>query len=256
MTNGRAATAAVVEGFPGGAVDWRIARLASLMARGWLDGEWDADRQLVLPVPGGRLTRVQRCVVSGCPSDAHGASPLCARHRRQFATSKITDLGSWVQSSEADRFERRHCVDSGCAVTGVDGRGCPRSAQGRWRLCSAHTAAWAHRRARHIPFETFLAGAEPLDDLGGCVAACCYLGVVHRHSGLCEVHFRLWREDGTATMEFVLMVPVFLTIFMASFESSLLMVRQILLDQSVDQSMRPLGASQTSTVPSHESVAI
>lgn len=51
---------------------------------------------------------------------------------------------------------------------------------------------------------------------------------------------RLYREDGTASMEFVLMVPIFITIFMASFESGLLMVRQILLDQSVDMTMREL----------------
>jgi hypothetical protein len=51
---------------------------------------------------------------------------------------------------------------------------------------------------------------------------------------------RLLREDGTSTMEFVLMVPVFLTVFMASFESGLLMVRQILLDQAVDKTMREL----------------
>lgn len=51
---------------------------------------------------------------------------------------------------------------------------------------------------------------------------------------------RLFREDGTASMEFVLMVPIFITIFMASFESGLLMVRQILLDQSVDMTMREL----------------
>jgi len=57
-----------------------------------------------------------------------------------------------------------------------------------------------------------------------------------------------WREDGTATMEFVLMVPVFLTIFMASFESGLLMVRQILLDQSVDQSMRELRLGHMNNV--------
>ena len=59
---------------------------------------------------------------------------------------------------------------------------------------------------------------------------------------------RLWREDGTATMEFVLMVPVFLTIFMASFESGLLMVRQILLDQSVDESMRELRLGHMANV--------
>lgn len=59
---------------------------------------------------------------------------------------------------------------------------------------------------------------------------------------------RLWREDGTATIEFVLMVPIFLTIFMASFESGLLMVRQILLDQSVDESMRELRLGHLTNV--------
>lgn len=48
------------------------------------------------------------------------------------------------------------------------------------------------------------------------------------------------REDGTASMEFVLMVPVILLIFMSSFESGLLMTREILLEQSVDMTMREL----------------
>lgn len=48
------------------------------------------------------------------------------------------------------------------------------------------------------------------------------------------------REDGTASMEFVLVVPVILLIFMSSFESGLLMTREILLEQSVDMTMREL----------------
>lgn len=51
---------------------------------------------------------------------------------------------------------------------------------------------------------------------------------------------RMLAEDGTASMEFVLMVPVFIAVFMASFESGLLMVRSILLEQSVDMTMREL----------------
>lgn len=52
---------------------------------------------------------------------------------------------------------------------------------------------------------------------------------------------RLWRDEGaTATIEFVLAVPVIVTIFIASFESGLLMTRQILLDQAVDRTMREL----------------
>ena len=51
----------------------------------------------------------------------------------------------------------------------------------------------------------------------------------------------LWhRDDGTASMEFVLVVPVIITIFMSSFESGLLMTREILLEQSVDMTMRDL----------------
>lgn len=51
----------------------------------------------------------------------------------------------------------------------------------------------------------------------------------------------LWRrEDGTATMEFTLMVPAFMMIFMASFESGLLMVRHTMLERAVDMTMREL----------------
>lgn len=48
------------------------------------------------------------------------------------------------------------------------------------------------------------------------------------------------REDGTATMEFVLVIPAIMAIFMASFESGLLMTRSIMLEQSVDMTMREL----------------
>ena len=50
----------------------------------------------------------------------------------------------------------------------------------------------------------------------------------------------LRREDGTAAMEFVLSVPLLVMIFMASFESGLLMIRSIMLEQSVDITMREL----------------
>lgn len=51
---------------------------------------------------------------------------------------------------------------------------------------------------------------------------------------------RFRREDGTASMEFVVAIPVLITIFMASFESGLLMTRSIMLEQSVDMTMREL----------------
>ncbi|MDP4032068.1 MAG: pilus assembly protein [Pseudorhodobacter sp.] len=48
------------------------------------------------------------------------------------------------------------------------------------------------------------------------------------------------REDGTATMEFALMIPLLLMVFMASFESGLLMVRHTMLERAVDMTMREL----------------
>ena len=50
----------------------------------------------------------------------------------------------------------------------------------------------------------------------------------------------LRREDGTATMEFVLVIPMIMAIFMASFESGLLMTRSIMLERAVDMVMREL----------------
>ena len=60
------------------------------------------------------------------------------------------------------------------------------------------------------------------------------------------------REDGTATMEFVLVIPVIMMIFMASFESGLLMTRSIMLEQSVDIAMRELRLGHISPVTNHQ----
>lgn len=50
----------------------------------------------------------------------------------------------------------------------------------------------------------------------------------------------LQREDGTATIEFVLIIPALLMVFMASFESGLLMTRQAMLERALDMTMREL----------------
>ena len=59
------------------------------------------------------------------------------------------------------------------------------------------------------------------------------------------------REDGTATMEFVLVIPLIMMIFMASFESGLLMIRSIMLEQSVDMTMRELRLGHLTAVTNH-----
>lgn len=48
------------------------------------------------------------------------------------------------------------------------------------------------------------------------------------------------QEEGTATIEFVLFFPVFLTVFMSAFESGLLMTRQVMLERAMDVSIRNL----------------
>lgn len=51
-------------------------------------------------------------------------------------------------------------------------------------------------------------------------------------------------ENGTASLEFVICIPVIMAIFMASIESGVLMTRFILLERSVDMVMRNLRLGQ------------
>lgn len=48
------------------------------------------------------------------------------------------------------------------------------------------------------------------------------------------------REDGTATVEFVIVFPAFILIFLSAFESGLMMVRNVMLERSVDLAVREL----------------
>ena len=50
----------------------------------------------------------------------------------------------------------------------------------------------------------------------------------------------LRREEGTSTVEFVLCIPAFMTIFMMSFESGMFMTKSVLLDRAVDLTIRDL----------------
>lgn len=179
--------------------DWRVQRLTALMGQDWLAGEWDAERQLITPCPRGRLTRVLRCVVPACPSDRYGSEPLCHLHRRQFLASPSADPHAWAGSEEPVAHQRRRCCEQTCTVRGDHGQGCPRPAEGSSRVCNAHRDAWKRRQASGLTFEQFLAQARPLPDLGPCAAACCYLGAAHSRSGLCEIHYRAWRQAGRPT---------------------------------------------------------
>ncbi len=47
-------------------------------------------------------------------------------------------------------------------------------------------------------------------------------------------------EDGSATIEFVILLPVLIMLFLSAFELGLLMVRQVMLDRATDIAVRNL----------------
>ena len=52
---------------------------------------------------------------------------------------------------------------------------------------------------------------------------------------------RFWQcEDGTASIEFVFVIPLVMMIFLASTESSFYMARHVMLERSLDMTMREL----------------
>ncbi|MEM9436024.1 MAG: TadE/TadG family type IV pilus assembly protein [Pseudomonadota bacterium] len=58
-------------------------------------------------------------------------------------------------------------------------------------------------------------------------------------------------EAGVASFEFVLIVPVYFMLFLASFETAMLMTRQVLLDRGMDMALRIVRLN-TATPPQYE----
>lgn len=59
---------------------------------------------------------------------------------------------------------------------------------------------------------------------------------------------RFWRgEDANSTVEFVIIFPIFMVIFIATFEIGMLMVRQVMLDRATDISVRALRLGSWAT---------
>jgi len=51
-------------------------------------------------------------------------------------------------------------------------------------------------------------------------------------------------ENGNATIEFAIMFPIFLSVFLSSFEFGIMMVRQMTLERAVDRTVRELRLGQ------------
>lgn len=60
------------------------------------------------------------------------------------------------------------------------------------------------------------------------------------------------REDGGASVEFVILLPAFLMVFISSFESSLLLTRQVMLERAVDVTVRDIRLDIGSTITQNQ----
>ena len=68
---------------------------------------------------------------------------------------------------------------------------------------------------------------------------------------LTYIRERFGREDGTATVEFVILFPVFIGIFASAFEAGLLSTRHAMLIRATDLAVRDLRLGVDNT-PTHE----
>ncbi|AHM04163.1 Flp pilus assembly protein TadG [Roseibacterium elongatum DSM 19469] len=59
-------------------------------------------------------------------------------------------------------------------------------------------------------------------------------------------------ETATATMEFVIIFPAIMMLFIASFETSMIMTRQVMLERTLDQAVRVLRLAKGLTVSSDD----
>jgi Flp pilus assembly protein TadG len=65
-----------------------------------------------------------------------------------------------------------------------------------------------------------------------------------------SLHIRqfLRRENATATMEFVITFPIIMILFIAVFETSMIMTRQVMMERTLDQAVRILRLANGLTV--------
>ncbi|MGJ8585980.1 MAG: TadE/TadG family type IV pilus assembly protein [Marinosulfonomonas sp.] len=57
---------------------------------------------------------------------------------------------------------------------------------------------------------------------------------------MAAIHLRWRRDNGNATIEFALLFPAFITLFLVVVETGVLLTRGVMLDRAVDMSMREL----------------
>jgi integrase len=176
------------------AADWRLERMARLVAAVDLGEEWDPERLLVIPRPGGRLTGRERCAVEGCSKLRHGTRPVCDSHLGQFSRSGATSIEAWL--GDGLHPLGVYLLLEHCLVADSAGQRCARPMGDPRGLCDTHSQAWHTRRRKGASFEEFLDSARPLASIGDCVVASCFLEAVYQQKQLCRVHYVGWIEQG------------------------------------------------------------
>lgn len=62
------------------------------------------------------------------------------------------------------------------------------------------------------------------------------------------------RDEGAVTVEFVIVFPVFMTLFVSVFESGLMMTKLTMLDRALDLTVRQIRLAPESTAITHDAV--
>jgi site-specific recombinase XerD len=168
--------------------------MAALVADVNLGDEWDPERLLIVPRPGGRLAGRDGCLVADCSRPRCGARPLCGSHINQFVRSGSDSLDAWLEDGPhpvSVYLPLDHCI-----VADADGVGCGRPVGDPHLLCDTHSQAWHTQQRKGARFEEFLVSARPLAGLGPCTAASCFLDAIYKPKLLCRVHYVGWIGQG------------------------------------------------------------
>ena len=197
MSRRGVSAAAVSPEAPPTPCDWRTERMIALTATVALDEEWDQDRFLIVPRPAGLLCPLDVCSVEDCQSLVDGAHPLCRAHGRQLAASGVADLDAWLADGGPRPAQRRYLSEETCSITDTAGSRCERPAFGAEGLCHTHATDWRARSRSGCTFKEFLARTGPLDSLGPCAVASCYLMACYKQTRLCGMHYHAWSRQGS-----------------------------------------------------------
>lgn len=176
-------------------VEWRLARITSLLDPGWRPAEWDPPAATVTYDPDDPLVFGGWCRVSGCDVTTASRSGLCLGCGIRWRKAGAPDLDVWARDERPSpsRHQRHGRL---CQVANGDER-CPRPACNRHDLCIVHEAQRHRMQTAGAGFEDFLACAVPKVALGVCAARVCDQPV--HIKALCARHYHHWQAAGEPT---------------------------------------------------------